>query len=147
MKIDQKQLVKLSGGVIAVAAAVCVVVIVVYYLARKTKNVTSNIKLVQEANAEIDTKSVTVTPVQISSVVSKLKAAFYSGLWGCSEDEDAIYAAYDMLSSRSDVLMVEKEFGVYKDMTLREHVHKLLSVSEIAHLNSILSAKGIDYQY
>ena len=52
-----------------------------------------------------------------------------------------------MLGSRSDVLAVEKEFGVYKDKTLKEHIYKLLDEDEIAHINEILSAKNINYQY
>lgn len=145
--MDKKELINLAIKLLGGLLVVCLIIIVVYWIVNRTKNVTTNIKLAAEANAEIDTSKLTMTTTQVNNVVSKLKTAFYSGLFGATEDEDAIYKAYEMLGSRSDVLAVEKEFGVYKDKTLKEHIYKLLDEDEIAHINEILSAKNINYQY
>lgn len=145
--MDKKELINLGIKLIGGLIAVCLIVIVVYWIVKKTKNAATNIKLTAEANAEIDTTKLTMTPTQINNVVQKLKSGFYSGLWGIAEDEEAIYEAYEMLGSRSDILSVEKEFGVYKDMTLKEHIYDLLSEDEIAHINEIISSKNIDYKY
>lgn len=145
--MDKKELINLGIKLLGGLLVVCLIIIVVYWIVNRTKNVTTNIKLAAEANAEIDTSKLTMTTTQVNNVVSKLKSAFYGGLFGATEDEDAIYKAYEMLGSRSDVLTVEKEFGVYKDKTLKEHIYKLLDEDEIAHINEILSAKNINYQY
>ena len=145
--MDKKELINLAIKLLGGLLVVCLIIIVVYWIVNRTKNVTTNIKLAAEANAEIDTSKLTMTTTQVNNVVSKLKSAFYSGLFGTTEDEDTIYKAYEMLGSRSDVLTVEKEFGVYKDKTLKEHIYKLLDEDEIAHINEILSAKNINYQY
>ena len=145
--MDKKELINLAIKLLGGLLVVCLIIIVVYWIVNRTKNVTTNIKLAAEANAEIDTSKLTMTTTQVNNVVSKLKSAFYSGLFGATEDEDAIYKAYEMLGSRSDLLTVEKEFGVYKDMTLKEHIYELLDEDEIAHINEILSAKNIDYKY
>ena len=145
--MDKKELINLGIKLIGVLIVVCLIVIVVYWIVKKTKNVTTNIKLTAEANAEIDTTKLTMTPTQINNVVQKLKSGFYSGLFGTTEDEAAIYEAYNMIGSRSDILSVEKEFGVYKDMTLKEHIYDLLDEDEIAHINEIIASKNIDYKY
>ena len=145
--MDKKDLINLGVKLIVGLVIICLIIILVYWIINKTKNVTTNIKLTTEANAEIDSTKITITPTQINNIVSKLKTGFYSGLWGTTEDEDAIYEAFNMVSSRSDVLSVEKEFGVYKNMTLKEHVHKLLNDEEIAHINAIFSSKNINYKY
>lgn len=145
--MDKKELINLGIKLIGGLIVVCLIVIVVYWIVKKTKNVTTNIKLNAEANAEIDPAKVTMPVTQVNNIVSKLKSAFYSGLWGMTEDEEAIYEAFEMVGSRSDVLTVEKEFGVYKDMTLKEHIYDLLSEDEIAHINEIIASKNIDYKY
>ena len=110
---------------------------------------TSSNKSLNNAISNSDNlKENSATPqTKIKEIVSKLKGAFYSGLFGITEDEAAIYEAYNMIGSRSDILSVEKEFGVYKDMTLKEHIYDLLSEYEIAHINEIISSKNIDYKY
>ena len=145
--MDKKELINLGIKLIGGLIVVCLIFIVVYWVVKKTKNVTTNIKLTAEANAEIDATKLTMTPTQINNIVSKLKSGFYSGLFGTTEDEAAIYEAYNMIGSRSDILSVEKEFGVYKDMTLKEHIYDLLDEDEIAHINEIISSKNIDYKY
>lgn len=145
--MDKKELINLGIKLLGGLIAVCLIVIVVYWIVKKTKNAATNIKLTAEANAEIDTTKLTMTPTQINNVVQKLKSGFYSGLFGTTEDEAAIYEAYNMIGSRSDILSVEKEFGVYKDMTLKEHIYDLLDEDEIAHINEIIASKNIDYKY
>ncbi len=136
-------------GVKAVVILLIVVAVIVITskLISYVKGNVRNAMLTIEANQEIDTSLLEMTDTDRRTCVSKLRVGFYSGLWGCSEDEDVIYAAFEMIPTRSDLLMVIKDFGVYKDMNLMEHINKLLSQEEIEHINGILIAKQINYTF
>ena len=145
--MDTNKIIKYSVGALVVVVVVAIIVAVAAKIKTALTNAVQNAKLTADANAEIDTAKRTLTDAQVNTVVSKLKAAFYSGAFGWAEDEDAIYAAFEQIGSRSDLLTVEKEFGVYNEKTLAEHITSLLSQSEIDHINQILAAKQIDYKY
>lgn len=144
---NKDTIIKYAVGAVIVVVALLVLIWGVAKIKSKIQNTITNQKLASKANEEIDVEKRTLTDAQINTVVSKLQAAFYSGAFGWAEDEDAIYAAFNQIGSRSDLLMVEKEFGVYKDKTLAEHITSLLTQSEIDHINQILAAKQINYKY
>lgn len=143
----KKEIVKYGLGALAVLAAVAVLIAVAVKIRNAVRDAAANARLSNEANAEIDTAQRTISDTQLNTLVSKLKAAFYSGLWGWTEDEAAIYAAFEQVNSRSDVLMLEREFGVYKGKTLKEHIATLLDEDEIDHINSIFASKSVNYRY
>ncbi len=81
----------------------------------------------------------------MQSLISKLKAAF--GRWGWGTDEEAIYEVFETVNSRSDILSLIKEFGVVDGHTLTEWLNNELNASERQHLQEIIAAKGINYQF
>ncbi len=145
--MNNNAMIKYAVGAVVVVVALLVLIWGVMKIKTKLQNTITNQKLTAKANEEIDVEKRTLTDAQINTIVSKLQAAFYSGAFGWAEDEDAIYAAFSQIGSRSDLLMVEKEFGVYNDKTLAEHITSLLSQSEINHINQILAAAQINYKY
>ena len=136
--------------VIIAATVIILTIITIVVIAKFGKKIQSSIhnkKLLSALEAETDPAKVTLTETQINNIVTKLKSGFYSGWWGMTEDEDAIYDAYKQLNTRSDLTQVETVFGTVKEKTLAEHITRLLDQSEIAHINNILASKGINYQY
>lgn len=78
----------------------------------------------------------------------------------CGTDEDAIYAAFDALQSRADLLLLIKTYAVrvyhacfdgdfFKDTprNLAETLTSELSSSGIGRVNTILQSKGIDFTF
>lgn len=148
-----KELLKKKEVRIALLAIVILIVVVLSVvvirqrLSGAAQDRKKNQQLIDDANAEVDISLVTLTDAQINTIVSKLKSAFYSGMFGWVEDEDAIYSAFEGIGSRSDLLLVHERFGVYKNKTLPDHIHSLLDESEVSRINSILAAKNINYLY
>lgn len=129
----------------AVLALVAIAVILFFVFKAKTsvEAVAAAKKNIDDANAEIDTEKITLTPAQYATIASKL----YRAMKGVGTDEDAIYDAISMLNTRSDLMYVITVFGSKDGMTLSEWIADELSSSEIAHLNSILISKGINYTF
>ncbi len=67
-----------------------------------------NKDLVDKANAEIKDSDVTLTSAQASTLADKI----FSALRGWGTDEEAVYSAFRMLRSRSDLLLLSRTFGV-----------------------------------
>jgi len=114
-------------------------------------------KKLNGSNAEqdiIDAKKAGQTPSYSSATYSQLADKIYAAVmytWGT--DEQAIYDVFNKMNSNLDVAMLIKAFGKRRvefstqDMELGAHLSNDLDSSEISKLNSILSSKGINYQF
>jgi hypothetical protein len=114
-------------------------------------------KKLNGSNAEqdiIDAKKAGQTPSYSSATYSQLADKIYAAVmytWGT--DEQAIYDVFNKMNSNLDVALLIKAFGKRRvefstqDMELGAHLSNDLDSSEISKLNSILSSKGIKYQF
>ena len=130
-------------GIYAGVAVIIIIAIIVIYKVSK-KFLVNEITAAQQEHInslEIDQSQVTLPQTEISNLVAKLRVAF--GKWGYATDEDMVYDVFESLSNRNDYLALVNAFGVYQDHTLKEWLNKEMSSSEMAHIQEILSSKGI----
>jgi hypothetical protein len=145
MIIDKKLLIKYGAWALAGLLAVIIIVIIV---TKSKKSIINKLTEKQQEHInslEIVEKDLTVPNTELNNLVSKLKTAF--GTYGWGTDEESVYEVFEALSSRSDVLALINTFGVYNDHTLPEWMNKELNNEELAHVQEILSAKGIVYTF
>jgi hypothetical protein len=114
-------------------------------------------KKLNSSNAEqdiIDAKKAGQTASYSSATYSQLADKIYSAVmytWGT--DEQAIYDVFNKMNSNLDVALLIKAFGKRRvefstqELELGAHLSNDLDSSEINKLNSILSSKGINYQF
>ena len=107
------------------------------------KNKALEKKVVDKANAEIKDTDVTLTPSELSNLADRL----YSAMSGPGTDEEAVYAAFRLLRTRSDLMSLIKAFGVRKGETLPQWLTGDLSRREIEKLNAILVSNRINYSF
>ena len=145
MIIDKKLLIKYGAWALAGLLAVIIIVIIV---TKSKKSIINKLTEKQQEHInslEIVEQDLTVPNTELNNLVSKLKTAF--GTYGWGTDEESVYEVFEALSSRSDVLALINTFGVYNDHTLPEWMNKELNNEELAHVQEILSAKGIVYTF
>lgn len=136
--------VKITAIVIAVVLLIVILVMCYFKLKKGTTNlidVIKNKQLANEADAEINPDNISLTQVQINTLADKLHAA----MAGMGTDEDAIFAVFNSLNTRSDLLQLIKTFGYRDGETLQEWLADDLSTSDISHINSILASRNINY--
>ena len=100
-------------------------------------------KLVDRANAEIKDGDVTLTPSELSNMADRLHAA----MAGLGTDEEAIYAVFRLLRTRSDLMALVKAFGIRKGESLSQWLTGDLSRKEIEKVNAILVNNRINYSF
>lgn len=145
INIDQKTLIK-YGVYLLIAIAIIIVICVVWK--KIGKKVTDKVTEKQQEyinQLEIDEEEVSIPTTQMNMLVSKLKTAF--GNYGWGTDEDQVYAVFELVQTRSELLTLITKFGVYEGHTLPEWMIKELNASEIEHVNSILASNGINYTF
>lgn len=126
-----------------VALVIALVIVVVYFVLRKIKSGVKEAQLIAEANSEVDITKTNFTEQQYQTFAAKL----YRAMKGAGTDEDAIYAVFSELESRSDLMKVMAAFGVKDGMTLNEWIADDCNQSEIDRINSILAIKGISFSF
>lgn len=142
IKIDPKTA-KTIGRAAAISIAAIVALWLLIRLRRFFINEVTNQEVVKEANKEIDASQITLTDAQYNTLASK----FYLAVKGWGTDVDSVYAVFEALQSRSDLLKLFSVFGVKDDMTFVEWVYDDLSQKEIDHVNQILAANNINYKF
>ena len=100
-------------------------------------------KLVDRANAEIKDGDVTLTPSELSNMADRLHAA----MAGVGTDEEAVYAVFRQLRTRSDLMALVKAFGIRKGESLSQWLTSDLSRKEIEKVNAILINNRINYSF
>lgn len=100
-------------------------------------------KLVDRANAEIKDGDVTLTPSELSNMADRLHAA----MAGLGTDEEAVYAVFRQLRTRSDLMALVKAFGIRKGESLSQWLTSDLSRKEIEKVNAILVNNRINYSF
>lgn len=88
------------------------------------------------------TVGATLTDGQISVLAQKIQSS-----WGLlNDDEEAVYNAFRALGNRQDLIKLLRVY-TYKNENLALSINRRMSNREIAKINSILKAKGIDFQF
>ncbi len=135
---------------IIIAAAALIVAVIIIVCVVKYKDIKglivdkkANQDLIDQVNEELNAENISLTQLQLQAIVSKLVSAMDG--WGTNEKK--IYAAFEELNSRSDVLQLIKTFGVKDGQNLNEWLHDDLNATEIAHINEILASKNINYKF
>lgn len=100
-------------------------------------------KLADTLDAEINAGNVSLTQASAETLCQKL----YSAMKGIGTDEDAIYEVFASLTSRSDIYFLIRTFGCKNGKTLIEWITSELNSSERTHLNEILAANNVNYQF
>lgn len=78
---------------------------------------------------------------------NQLYNAFRQHIFGWGTDEDAIYNVFQQMKNTADVYRLIQVFGTKDGKTLDVWIRSELSRPELRKLNSILSNKGIAYQF
>lgn len=125
--------------IIGIIILIIVVVKVKKYITEKVRNQSA----VKEASAEIDTSQLTMTEAQYSSLADKL----YIAMKGWGTDNKAVYAVFESLNTRSDLMKLITVYGLRDGETLMEWLYGDLNQKEINHVNSILESKNINYKF
>jgi len=103
----------------------------------------------EDALAEPDTDNLTYPLIQYTLIANAVEV----GLEPYSDDEEAVYSAFEKLKNNDDVLQLMIAFGSRKasplgisysyEGTLSEWLTYNLNQNEIDHVNGILEANGI----
>lgn len=82
-----------------------------------------------------------------TSEYNSMAARIYAAVKGPGTDEDTIYAQFNKLKTKADLLRLIAAFGTKDEMTLSEWLADDLNNSEINKVNNILANSGIDYSF
>lgn len=135
-----------------VIALVIIIVVLVVLLAvfwNKIKQLINGLTGKVQANAELNQyqaesgESLTLSNADYNRLADKL----YKAVKGVGTDETAIYAVFNALTNKADLLKLIAVFGTKDDMTLVQWLYDDLNSREIGKVNSILANKGIDYSF
>lgn len=135
-----------------VIALVVVIVLVAVLLAvfwSKIKQLINGLSGKVQANAELNQyqaesgESLSLTNAEYTRLADKL----YKAVKGVGTDETAIYAVFNALGNKADLLKLIAVFGTKDDMNLAQWIYDDLNSSEIRKVNTILANKGIDYAF
>lgn len=143
--LDMTKVKKYGTYAIVGIVVLVAVILLVKYLKKTLGNKLTEAQLEHISQLEIDDKEVGLPATEIQNLVAKLKTAF--GKYGWGTDEDSVYDVFKSINTRSELLTLIKEFGVYEDHTLGEWMTKELNNSELEHVTKILSSKGIVYSF
>lgn len=135
-----------------VIALVIIIVVLVVLLAvfwNKIKQLVNGLTGKVQANVELNQyqaesgESLTLSNADYNRLADKL----YKAVKGVGTDETAIYAVFNALTNKADLLKLIAVFGTKDDMTLVQWLYDDLNSREIGKVNSILANKGIDYSF
>lgn len=122
------------------------VVLLIFIISKVKNSIEESIEeknLIDEVNAETDKNQITMTNSQYNTLASKI----YAAVKGTGTDEDAIFAAFEELSTRSDLMKLIDSFGRKEGMSLRDWLYDDLDEEDIVSINLILASKEIDYVF
>lgn len=147
MKVPSLKIPALSKGQLYTIAIMAVVIIVVIVLVcvnySKIKSWIQDKKEENELAKDIDTSNVSIS----SSMMRQYADRLYTAMKGMGTDEDTIYDVFGNFTTTDEVLQLIKVFGTRDDMTLPQWIVDELTTKERKKLNTILTNKGVTYQF
>ena len=139
--------------VIVIIVVIVAVMIWIFWgrLSRLVAQLTGKIQDNSELNNHINQSGevLSFSDTEYRKMANKLEEAFYgSWLFGAGTDEEAVFAVFNRLNNKADVLKLIAVYGTdKKSRTLDQALQSELNNSELNHLNTILTNKGIYYQF
>lgn len=126
---------KVDFNSVARVAFIGIAILLIYRLAKAAKR---NIDVYA-----YNVSAPTLSNLQISGLAQKIANA-----WGgiLNDNEEAIYEAFRQLNNMDDLVMLMRAYS-YKNENLQTSIAKRMSNREVAKVNAILSAKGINYKF
>lgn len=133
--------------IIRIAIYVVVAIVALWILWRLGKKIYDKIQSNKNARGlegSITTSELTYDTPQYKSFAKTL----YEAMKGPGTDEEKVSGVFAQMNSRSDVLMLKKEFGVIDGETLDEWIDDDFSASgKEEYINKILRTKSIQYVF
>ena len=139
--------------IIIIIVVIVAVMIWIFWgrLSRLVAQLTGKIQDNSELNSHITQTGevLSYSDNEYRKMANKLEEAFYGGwLFGAGTDEDAVFAVFNRLNNKADVLKLVAVYGTDKNSrTLDQALQSELTNSELNRLNNILTNKGIYYQF
>lgn len=137
--------------VIGVFLVVIIVLLVVFWgrikaFFQSVVNKTASNSMLNDVIAETG-ENPTLSSASYTAYANQLYNAFRQHMFGWGTDEDAIYNVFSQMNNTSDVYKLIKVFGTKDGKTLEVYIRSELNNRELRKLNTILSNKGIAYQF
>ena len=133
--------------IIRIAIYVVVAIVTVWILWRLGKKIYDKIQSNKNARGlegSIVSSELTYDAPQYKSFAKTL----YEAMKGLGTDEDKVAEVFKQMNSRSDVLMLKKEYGVIDGETLDEWIDDDFSAAgKEEYINKILRTKSIQYVF
>lgn len=146
MKIDTS---KIDRSTIIKAAVLIIVVVTAYFFIRKAIKSVNSDKEQNKLDAEVKANELSYPLNQYLSLADQIDGAFTY----LTTDQQAIYNVFKKMNTLSDVLQLNKAFGVRKyygffgDASLALFLQKGMSQHEIDQVNSILKKNNINFSF
>lgn len=138
--MDKKKIIRIAIYVVVAIVAIYVA----YRIYVKVKDRLASNKLGRELDNSIDTGNLSYDISQYQSLANKL----YTAMDGPGTDEDAVGTVFNQMQTRSDVLMLMKQFGVRDGDDLSTWLTSELDNDEMEkYVNGFLKSKNINYTF
>lgn len=154
-KSNLDKLVDNPKKILIIVIIVVIVAVVVWIMWSRISRLIAQLTGKIQDNAELNNhitqtgETLSFSDTEYRNMANKLEEAFYgSWLFGAGTDENAVYAVFNRLNNKADLLKLVAAYGTDKNSrTLNQALQSELTNSELAHVNNILTNKGIYYQF
>ena len=126
---------KVNINTVAKVGFIGITLLLIYRIAKRTKQ---NIDIYT-----VDASNATLSNVQIAGLANKIAQA-WGGIW--NDNEQAVYDAFSALGNYDDLIKLMRAYS-YNSENLQQSITRRMSNREVAKINSILAAKGINYKF
>jgi len=100
-----------------------------------------------EANAWAQAGQNLTFPIGQYTIMADTLQTAMAGPWYDPTDEEAVKSVLNQLVNNQDFLQLQKAFGIRDKENLTQWIRGDFNANEIPELNSILTSKGIIYQF
>lgn len=123
-------------------------ILLIWLVWRLIKNTVSKTGIALETGAALAGEIASGGTLSYSnSEYNSMASRIYAAVKGPGTDEETIYAQFNKLKTKADLLKLIAAFGTKDEMTLSEWLADDLNNSEINKVNEILANAGIDYSF
>ena len=135
--------------IISLAILIAVFVILFFIFKGQIKNLIHNVANNVENNRALDEeiKNTGTSPSFSDTQFKTYATRLYNAMKGAGTDEATVFAVFNDMQNTADVLKLISIYGMKDNEDLTQWLRGDLSSGEIKKLNSILSGKGIAYQF
>jgi hypothetical protein len=146
MKLPEIQLNKKT---VITISLIIILVVIAYFVARKAIKAIKADKDVKELDEEIKANQLSYPLNQYISMADTIDSSFTY----LTTDEDAIYSVFKKMNTLSDVLQLNKAFGLrkfygfYGEMSLSGYLQRGMDAKEREEINRILKTNNVNFSF